>query len=84
MAGGFYLRVLSGGVVRWGIERLNRDRVPAVVYIHPPEFDREKPRLPLPLRERILHYHGLGTVEAKLEILLKRFRFVTVRQLLGL
>lgn len=38
----------------------------------------------LPLRERILHYHELGTVEPKLELLLRRFRFVPVRELLGL
>jgi polysaccharide deacetylase family protein (PEP-CTERM system associated) len=84
IGGGFYLRSFPGWFVASGIGRLNRQGKPAVVYIHPPEFDREKPRLDLPLRERILHYHGLGTVEGKLEGLLQRFRFVPVRELLGL
>ncbi len=84
VGGGFYMRAFPGALLRWGIERLNRAGTPAVVYIHPPEFDRQKPRIPLPLRERILHYHGLGTVEPKLESLLRRFRFVPIRDLLGL
>jgi polysaccharide deacetylase family protein (PEP-CTERM system associated) len=84
IGGGFYMRSFPGWFVAWGIDRLNRQRTPAVVYVHPPEFDREKPRLDLPLRERILHYHGLGTVEGKLERLLRRFQFVPVRELLGL
>jgi polysaccharide deacetylase family protein (PEP-CTERM system associated) len=84
VGGGFYMRLLPGQLLAWGIDRLNRQGVPAVVYIHPPEFDRQKPRLDLPLRERILHYHGLGTVEPKLERLLRRFRFAPVRELLGI
>lgn len=84
IGGGFYMRLLPGAVLGWGIGTLNRQGVPAVIYIHPPEFDREKPRLDLSLKERILHYHGLGTVAPKLEGLLERFRFVPVRELLGL
>jgi polysaccharide deacetylase family protein (PEP-CTERM system associated) len=84
IGGGFYMRAFPGRFLSWGIAELNRAGLPAVVYIHPPEFDREKPRLALPLRERILHYHGLGTVEPKLEHILERFSFAPVRELLGL
>lgn len=84
IGGGFYMRAFPARFLSWGIAALNRTGLPAVVYIHPPEFDREKPRLALPLRERILHYHGLGTVEPKLEHLLERFSFAPVRELLGL
>jgi polysaccharide deacetylase family protein (PEP-CTERM system associated) len=82
IGGGFYMRAFPGRFLSWGIGELNRAGVPAVVYIHPPEFDREKPRLALPLRERILHYHGLGTVEPKLDHILERFSFGPLRDLL--
>ncbi len=84
VGGGFYMRAFPRWLLEWGIARLHREGLPAVLYIHPPEFDREKPRIALPLRERILHYHGLGTVEPKLAGLLERYRFVPVRELLGL
>ena len=84
VGGGFYLRAFPSPLLEWGIARLHREGLPAVLYVHPPEFDREKPRLPLPLRERILHYHGLGTVEPKLARLLARHRFVPICELLGL
>ena len=84
VGGGFYMRAFPGRFLTWGIAELNRAGLPAVVYIHPPEFDRDKPRLDLPLRERILHYHGLGTVEPKLERILERYAFVPIRELLGL
>jgi polysaccharide deacetylase family protein (PEP-CTERM system associated) len=84
VGGGFYMRAFPGALLAWGIARLNRQGTPAVVYIHPPEFDRDKPRLALPLRERVLHYHGLGTVEPKLELLLRRFAFAPVREVLGI
>ncbi len=82
IGGGFYMRAFPASFIAWAIGRLNREGTPAVVYIHPPEFDRKKPRLDLSLRERILHYHGLGTVEPKLERLLARYSFVPVRELL--
>jgi len=83
VGGGFYMRAFPGALLRWGIAKLNREGTPAVLYIHPPEFDREKPRLAMPLRERILHYHGLGTIEPKLTSILKSFSFVPVRELIG-
>ncbi len=82
IGGGFYMRLFPASFLAWGIERLNRQGQPAVIYVHPPEFDREKPRLDLPLKERVLHYHGLGTVEPKLERLLRQFPFAPVRELL--
>jgi polysaccharide deacetylase family protein (PEP-CTERM system associated) len=84
VGGGFYMRAFPVALLDWGIARLHREGLPAILYIHPPEFDRGKPRLAMPLRERILHYHGLGTVEPKLVRLLARHRFVPIRELLGL
>jgi hypothetical protein len=55
-----------------------------VVYIHPPELDPHKPVVRLPLMERILHYYNLGVVEGKLETLLSKFKFTSIRELLKL
>jgi len=84
IAGGFYLRALPTWLVVRGIERIHREGHPAVVYIHPPELDPEKPVVKMGARDRILHYHNLGTVEAKLEVLLSRFRFGPIREILRL
>jgi len=84
VGGGFYMRAFPKALLTWGLTRLHAEGLPAVLYIHPPEFDRDKPRLKLPLRDRILHYHGLGTVTPKLEALLAKHRFVPIRELLGL
>jgi polysaccharide deacetylase family protein (PEP-CTERM system associated) len=83
-SGGFYLRALPTWFILYGMGRINREGQPTVVYIHPPEFDAQKPRIELPLMERILHYHGLGVIEAKLEAMLSRFQFTTIRDLLKL
>ncbi len=82
MAGGFYMRALPSWLILWGIQRINKYGQPAIVYIHPPEFDSQKPIVKLPFRERILHYHNLGVVEEKLRLLLLRFEFTSIRELL--
>jgi polysaccharide deacetylase family protein (PEP-CTERM system associated) len=84
VGGGFYMRAFPAALLIWGIDRLHREGLPAVLYIHPPEFDRQKPRLKMPLRERILHYHGLGTVEPKLEAIFRRSTFAPIKELLGI
>src|SRR5262249_6331397 len=46
VAGGGYFRLLPYAWTRWGIARLNdRERRPAVFYLHPWEVDPDQPRL---------------------------------------
>jgi hypothetical protein len=52
------------------------------VYIHPPEFDPNKPRLPMPFGERVLHYARLDAFRKKVPSLLRTFRFAPVREVL--
>ena len=82
VAGGFYLRALPSWLIVWGIQRINEHGQPAIVYIHPPEFDPKKPVVSLPFKERILHYYNLGVVEEKLKILLSMFKFTSINDLL--
>jgi len=82
-AGGIYLRVLPYWVVRWGMRRLAREGRPALVYIHPPEFDPGKPRLKLPLGSRLLHYSRLDAFAVKVPRLLRESRFVPLGELLS-
>lgn len=81
-AGGIYLRLLPYWFVRWGMRRFGRRGWPAVVYIHPPEFDPEKPRMALPFARRVLHYARLDALRKKVPRLLAEFDFVPLGELL--
>ena len=80
-AGGIYLRLLPYWFVRWAMRRFRRGGWPALVYIHPPEFDPEKPRVPLPFARRVLHYARLDALRAKVPRLLRDFDFAPLGEL---
>lgn len=82
VAGGGYFRILPYGWTRWGIAELNRQRVPAVFYIHPWEIDPGQPRLQAGWLGRFRHYRNLDKTEGRLRALLREFRFAPVRTLL--
>ena len=46
VAGGGYFRLYPLAVTRWAVGRINREGQPAVVYLHPWEFDRTHIRRP--------------------------------------
>jgi polysaccharide deacetylase family protein (PEP-CTERM system associated) len=76
VAGGGYFRLFPYAVTRWAIRRINRrDGAPAIVYVHPWEFDVDQPRLPAPARSRLRHYANLRATEPRLHRLLEEFRF---------
>lgn len=83
IAGGFYLRTLPYWFIKWGINRIHREGQPAIIYVHPWEFDSSQPRPRVTPRERITHYHGRAGLEGKLHRLLQDFRFAPLRELLG-
>lgn len=80
-AGGIYLRLLPYAFVRWAMRRFRRSGRPALVYIHPPEFDPGKPRLALPLGARVLHYARLDAFRVKVPRLLADFAFAPLGEL---
>jgi len=81
IAGGFYLRVLPLRFLRFGINRVNRDR-PAIVYIHPWETCPETPRLKILPFLRFITYCGINSALKKFEVLLKEFKFQPIREVL--
>ena len=79
IAGGGYFRLLPYGWTKWGIARVNAvDAEPVVFYIHPWEIDPAQPRLPVSRVTRWRHYRGLDQTVARLNQLMKDFRFDTV------
>lgn len=83
VAGGGYLRAYPAAVSRWAIRRLNdKEGWPAIVYVHPWEFDPEQPRIEAPLISRWRHYHGLRSTAVKMRQLLRRFRFGPIREVI--
>lgn len=83
VAGGGWLRHLPFGLVRAGLASLERERIPAVVYVHPWELDPSQPRLPVPLLARVRHYRNLERVEDRLASLLDAFHFASVGEVLA-
>ena len=82
VAGGFYLRLLPYPLFKRGLQRINREGKPAVIYLHPWELDADQPYPNPTLRERFTHYHNLRRTAAKLTALLRDFRFGPLASLL--
>jgi polysaccharide deacetylase family protein (PEP-CTERM system associated) len=83
VAGGGYLRLLPRLFSHWAIRRLNvRERMPAMVYLHPWEIDPEQPRIRGTLPNRMRHYGRIPSMRGKLLGVLERFRFGPVAEAL--
>jgi polysaccharide deacetylase family protein (PEP-CTERM system associated) len=74
-AGGGYFRLLPYGLFRWGLQRVNREGMPAVFYMHPWEIDPGQPRIKASLKSRFRHYTNLERTEGRLRRLLQEFRW---------
>jgi polysaccharide deacetylase family protein (PEP-CTERM system associated) len=83
VAGGAYFRIYPYALTRHAFRSLNRDGHSAVFYIHPWELDPGHPRIPVPRRIALTHYANLGATERRLRALLSDFRFVPMREILG-
>jgi polysaccharide deacetylase family protein (PEP-CTERM system associated) len=82
-SGGGYFRLMPYALVRWGIQRLNRQGIPAVVYLHPWEFDPDQPRLKGKAVDTFKHYVNIRRAEKKLRRLLSDFSFRPVHDVLN-
>lgn len=81
--GGGYFRLAPYGLIRAGLHRVNdRERQPAIVYLHPWEFDPEQPRLPIGWVNRWRHHVNIRSTAAKLDRLLGEFSFAPARDVL--
>ncbi len=83
VAGGGYFRLYPLWLTRWAIRRLERTGRPAVVYLHPWEFDPGQPRVRgLGLLRAFRHRVGIAQNARKLVRLLREFRFAPARTVL--
>lgn len=81
-AGGAYLRLLPFALIHSAVQQAQRRNAPATLYIHPWELDPAQPRIEAPLRTRLRHYGGLGRTASRLNALLERYEFQTIRETL--
>lgn len=81
VAGGGYFRLYPAWLTRFAIRRINAGGNPAVVYLHPWEFDPEQPRVEnASALSKFRHYVNLDRTESRLRRLLKEFRFAPLRE----
>jgi len=75
-SGGGYFRLLPYRWTRWSLARINeRERQPAVFYLHPWELDPGQPRLRTMGLNRFRHYRNLDRTDERLRRLFREFRF---------
>jgi len=80
VAGGFYMRVFSVNFMARAIKKLNRQGFPAVIFFHNWELDPDTPRLKIGLYRYFVTYHKLKETSKKLERLLSKFNFVSIKE----
>ncbi len=81
--GGGYFRLLPYVYTKRKIESLNKKNLPAVIYLHPWEFDTQQPRIKASALSRFRHYVNIDKNERKLRQLLKDFKFGPMRGFLN-
>lgn len=80
VGGGGYLRLFPRWLLEGSIRRARQVSQPAMIYLHPWEFDPGQPILPMGRLTRWRHRVNLHRTADKLRSLLGRFRFGSVQQ----
>lgn len=82
-SGGGYFRLLPYQLSRWMLGRVNRtEQRPGIFYFHPWEIDPGQPRIPgISSKTRFRHYVNISRTEARLQQLLKDFRWGRMDQI---
>ena len=79
--GGWGFRVFPQSLIHKSIRELNQAGAPAVIFLHPRELDPSGPRLRLKPLKKFAAYGPKCDVSARLEALLRSFRFGTLREM---
>jgi polysaccharide deacetylase family protein (PEP-CTERM system associated) len=82
LGGGWGLRVFPYSLIRSTIRAMNRKGYPALIYLHPREFDLNCPRVKLPLVKKFVLEARIERTEKRLDRLLKDFNFASVSSVL--
>jgi polysaccharide deacetylase family protein (PEP-CTERM system associated) len=78
LGGGWGLRTFPYTLIRSTIRKLNSQAQPALIYLHPREFDPDNPRVRLPLTKTFVLCAGIERTEKRLGRLLDDFKFTNV------
>ena len=83
VAGGGYFRLFPYATSKSFLQRLEKQGVKLVMYLHPWEIDPEQPRMDGSWTSQFRHYLNLHKMEQRLTALLKDFQFGSIVQVLG-
>jgi polysaccharide deacetylase family protein (PEP-CTERM system associated) len=81
VAGGGYFRLFPYATSKTFLQRLEKQGVKLVMYLHPWEIDPEQPRMDGPWISQIRHYLNLQKTQERLSRLLTDFRFGPMRDI---
>lgn len=79
--GGGYFRLFPLCITKLAIKKMNRSGWPAVLYLHPWEFDPDQPRHALGGLKTFRHYINLKKTNLRLKALLQAYSFGTMKEL---
>ena len=83
VGGGGYLRLYPYCLTRKAVRSVNEDGIPAVIYVHPWEFDPDQPRIGgARLLSRIRHYQNLDKTEGRFRSLCTDFDLAPLEEVL--
>ena len=77
------MRIFPYRMIRRAIAEMNGHGIPAVIFLHPSEFDPDPPRIPLPLVKRFVCRGKIKDTEERVERLLGEFPFGAIREIHG-
>jgi polysaccharide deacetylase family protein (PEP-CTERM system associated) len=79
-SGGAYLRHFPLWIITRALSEAESEGAPAMLYVHPWEVDPDQPRAAVSRLTRLRHYGGIERTLPRLERLLHRFSFGSVRE----
>jgi len=85
IAGGGYFRLAPYILTKIAIKKINNKEMPAVIYLHPWEFDPDQPRIEeANYIEKFRHYINIDKTEDKFKKMLSDFNFTSIENYLEL
>lgn len=79
--GGGYFRLAPYWAIAAGIEQLNNQEKPALVYLHPREFDAQHPQLKMNPYRAFTSYVNLHKTHSKFERMIQDFKFNSIQKI---
>lgn len=80
IAGGFHLRFLPYFFIKFGLNRINKNKNPFIFYIHPKDLDPKMPKIDSYAWH---YYYNLKGGLKKFEKILNDFEFISVKEFLS-